>query len=222
MREILKDTFDVLTFRISREKLMGLGGRHLAFGLACTWLAGMGRYWDDPGAKLAQHLGLGSVIYVFFLASLLWAVGVPLKIPDWSWKRMLTFISLTAPLAWLYATPVERWVSLAKADLLNMWFLLLVATWRVALLVFYLGRAGGLSWRGRITASFLPMTLVVTALTALNLERVVCDAMGGYRGSSHDAAYGVLFILTLFSMLAVLPLLISYGILIWVRRRKKA
>src|SRR3712207_7552248 len=44
----------------------------LAFGLACTWLVGVGRYWDNPRASLLQHLGVGSVVYVFALALLLW------------------------------------------------------------------------------------------------------------------------------------------------------
>jgi len=52
---------------------MELGGMHLMFGLLCAWLAGMGRYWDDPGAHLLQRLGVGSVIYVFALSFLLLA-----------------------------------------------------------------------------------------------------------------------------------------------------
>jgi hypothetical protein len=63
----------LLTFRLTQKEFLELGGMHLVFGLLCAWLAGMGRYWDDPGAHLLQRLGVGSVIYVFALSFLLLA-----------------------------------------------------------------------------------------------------------------------------------------------------
>ena len=68
MRDLLTTQLRVLTFRISREELLKLNRRHLAWGLAWTWIVGIGRWWDDPGARLLQHLGLGSVIYIFVLS----------------------------------------------------------------------------------------------------------------------------------------------------------
>lgn len=55
----------LLTFRLTRSEMMDFKMSHFVFGLIGTWIVGMGRYWDDPGAKLMQHLGLGSVIYIF-------------------------------------------------------------------------------------------------------------------------------------------------------------
>ena len=69
---LLASVVRLLTFRITREELARLDGRHLASGLVCTWLVGMGRYWDDPGARWFQHLGIGSVLYVFALSAVLW------------------------------------------------------------------------------------------------------------------------------------------------------
>jgi hypothetical protein len=69
---VLRTALRLLCFRISREELLGLDRRHLTFGLVCTWLVGMGRYWDDPGARMVQHLGLGSVIYTGVLSIFLW------------------------------------------------------------------------------------------------------------------------------------------------------
>ena len=48
---------------------------HFIAGLIGTWIVGMGRYWDDPSAKLLQHLGMGSVIYIFVLAAFIWLIS---------------------------------------------------------------------------------------------------------------------------------------------------
>lgn len=46
----------------------------LAYGFIFTWLAGVGRYWDNPRAELWQIMGLGSIAYVFVLALIIWGV----------------------------------------------------------------------------------------------------------------------------------------------------
>jgi len=59
----------------------------------------------------------------------------------------------------------------------------------------------------------LPLTLIVTTLTILNLERAVFDIMGGLReggGTANDQAYAVLFTLTYFSVILFVPLLLCY------------
>ena len=53
-----------------------------------------------------------------------------------------------------------------------------VAVWRVAWLVFYLRRSARLPWYSVAVATLLPITIVVTVLTAVNLERAVFDVMG--------------------------------------------
>jgi len=68
----------LLTFRSSKEELRALNYRHLIFGLVCTWLVGMGRWWEDPKASLLQHLGVGSIAYIVILAFFLWLVLWPL------------------------------------------------------------------------------------------------------------------------------------------------
>src|SRR3954454_22335388 len=103
MQDLLRTALRVLTFRASREELHSLDRRHLAFGLVCTWLVGIGRWWDDPGAPLFLHLGLGSVLYVFILSLLLWLIVWPLRPRDWSYERLLTYVTLTSPPAALYA-----------------------------------------------------------------------------------------------------------------------
>ncbi|MFT7626096.1 MAG: hypothetical protein ACI9WU_005289 [Myxococcota bacterium] len=108
MRATVALCIRVLFFRATREELLTLDSRHLAFGLAATWMVGIGRYWDHPNAELGQYLGLGSVIYVFALSALLWCFLRPMRLPDFTYRHLLTYVTLTSPPAILYAIPVER------------------------------------------------------------------------------------------------------------------
>jgi len=221
--DVPRTVFRLLTFRISREELLQLNSKHLVAGLVLTWVVGIGRWWDDPGANLLQHLGAGSVIYIFLLALLLWLVIWPLRPVDWSYRHVLTFVSLTSPPAILYAIPVERFAGLGTARTLNVWFLALVAAWRVALLCFYLSRHARLTPFRISVAALLPITLIIVSLTVLNLERAVFDLMGGLRepGTANDGAYAVLLTLTLFSTILFIPLVICYIFLfVWSFKRK--
>ncbi len=190
----------------------------LIFGLAFTWLAGIGRYWDNPKAHLWQTLGLGSVAYVFVLALIVWVLLVPLKPKHWSYRNVLLFVTLTAPPAVLYAIPVEQFLSAEAARTANAWFLIVVATWRVALFSVFLRQVAGLSWAMVVVATLLPLVIIIMALSILNLEHVVFSLMSGIREedrSPNDAAYGIVFLLSLFSFMAAPVLLIAYIIAIF-------
>jgi hypothetical protein len=221
-QSIQRAVIRLLTFRMAREEFLLFNYKHLVFGIVCTWVVGVGRWWDDPGANLLQHLGVGSVVYIFLLSLLLWLIIWPLKPHNWSYRHVLTFVALTSPPAILYAIPVERFTSLGTARSLNVWFLAIVAAWRVALLFFYLSRHARLSAFSITVAALLPITLIVVTLTMLNLERAVFDVMGGLRdgGTANDSAYGVLVALTFLSMLLFIPLAICYLFLsVWSRMR---
>jgi hypothetical protein len=218
--DILKAILRLLFFRISRGELLLLSVRHLYAGLVGTWIAGMGRYWDDPGARLLQRLGLGSMIYVFILAALIWVIVRPFLIKDWSYFRVLTFICLTSFPAILYAIPVERLYTIKIANTVNVCFLAVVASWRLALLFFFLKRLTGLGVGSILTITLLPICVIISTLTVLNLHRVVFNIMGGIRNASpHDGAYAVLMILTGVSLILVLPLLAVYLINIYQHRQ---
>ncbi len=219
MRDVLKTLVRVLTFRVTAEELGSLDRRHLRFGLAATWVVGMGRYWDDPRAVWGQKLGLGSVVYVFVLSALLWLVVTPFNPPRWRYRDVLTFVTLTSPPAILYAIPVERWTDIETAISLNIAFLALVALWRVALWVFYLRRYAQAGVFATIVISLLPLTAIVATLTALNLEHAVFDIMGGLRERTpHDGAYMTIVMLTFLSVWLIIPLLISYAVLVYRSR----
>lgn len=209
---VLGTAFRVLTFRARKEEFRSLDRRHLAFGLICVWVVGMGRYWDDPRAALLQHLGAGSVIYVFILALLLWLVGKPLAEKPWTYNHVLIFVTLTAAPGIIYAIPVERFLSLDFANLANALFLAIVAAWRVLLWFQFLSRYAMLRMFSRVIVTFLPLTGIVAVLAVLNLEHAVFDIMSGIRkeGTAHDEAYAIVVILALYSLMLIIPLLLLY------------
>ena len=213
---ILADQFRLLTFRSPSPAIREHWQPYLAFGLVCTWLAGIGRYWDNPKAYLWQHVGLGSIAYVFSLALLLWLLLIPLRPRNWSYRNVLLFITLTALPALLYAIPVEKLMPLHTAQAVNAWFLAIVATWRVALLFVFLRRVAGLTGFTIVVAALVPLVIIVTALTFLNLEHVIFNIMAGIQEqdrSANDSAYAIVVVLSVFSIMAAPFLLAAYACL---------
>jgi hypothetical protein len=210
-REILGTTVRLLTFRAKNAELSSLTNKHLIFGLFCTWIVGIGRYWDHPRAGFLQHLGIGSVVYIFALSLLLFLIVWPLRPKNWTYRRVLTFVSLVSPPAILYAIPVERVFSFSTANRINFWFLAVVALWRVALLIYFLRVSARLNIFSLILATLLPLTLIVNALTALNLEKAVFALMGGVQErTSNDESFAALWILSMLSIVLFIPLLLLY------------
>lgn len=223
IKKVLRDQIDLLLLRPFVPDLRNHGSLYLIWGLAVTWLAGIGRYWDHPDAMTWQYLGLGSVAYVFVLAAILWLIALPLGPRHWSYQNVLLFVAMTSPPALLYAIPVERWVSLETAQSLNLTFLLVVALWRVVLLLKFLGSVAGLGKLAVAVVGLLPLALIVTALVALNLEHAVFEIMGGLRNqTSHDSAYGALIVISVLAVIASPVLLIGYIVLILKSRRTPA
>lgn len=209
--QILTTIIRLLIFKLTREEILQFERKHFIAGLIGTWIVGMGRYWDDPGASFLQHAGLGSVIYIFSLSAFIWLIVNPFRVDGWSYFRVLTFISLTSFPAILYAIPVERFLSISTANMINVWFLAIVAAWRLSLLYRFLKIFTLLSYGNILVITFMPICLIISALAALNLHRVVFNIMGGIRDPNpHESSYFVLMFLTVISVILSLPLLISY------------
>jgi hypothetical protein len=222
---ILRDELRLLTFRSVGPGVHERWRSYLGFGLFFAWLAGVGRYWDNPKAELWQLLGLGSVAYVFVLALVLWALLAPLRPQHWSYRTVVTFVALTSPPAVLYAIPVERFMSLDAARAANAWFLAIVAAWRVALLVVFLHRTAKLPPATVVLATLLPLAIIVFTLYVLNLEHVVFQMMSGIRDEPpgpNDSAYGVVVLLSVLSYLLSPILFIWYiALVVTTWRRPK-
>lgn len=219
--KIVHTIIRLLTFRLTRAEMLQFDKTHFIAGLIGTWVVGIGRYWDDSGASLLQHLGLGSVIYIFVLAAFIWVILKPFPIKDWSYFTILTFISLTSFPAVFYAIPVERFFSVQTANGMNVCFLAVVAIWRLRLLYYFIKHFTMLSEGNIITVTLMPICVIISTLTVLNLHRAVFEIMGGIRNPTpHDASYLILMLLTGLSMVLTLPLLMAYGVGIYKSRRK--
>lgn len=211
----------VLMFRASGEDLFTFKNTHLCWGLFVTWLVGVGRWWDDPEAGVFLHLGLGSLLYTAALSLIIWLITLPLKPRHWSYRNVFTFVTYTSAPGLLYAIPVERFFPLATAATINVWFLAIVATWRVLLYAFFLSRSAELRLFPRIVATLLPLSAIVTTLFVLNLERAVFNIMGGLRPpTQHDGAYQVLFMLVLLATVGFFPLLFAYFVALRSARKE--
>jgi hypothetical protein len=221
LQTIFRDECRLLAFRAPSAGIRENPGAYLAFGLVLTWAAGMGRYWDCAGATLWQHLGLGSLVYVFVLTLILWLVVAPLGPRQWSYRNVLLFITLTSPPALLYAIPIEMFVSSSSALAINGAFLALVALWRVALLFVFLNRVAGLGGFTIVVAALLPLALIVDSLAFLDLEHVVYAMMIGLQdsdGSNGDAPDTVVRSVCALSTLMTPVLLACYGSIVHERR----
>jgi hypothetical protein len=215
----------ILFFRFSKEDVHSLNRTHFIIGLIGTWLAGIGRYWDHPDANPLQYAGLGSVIYIFVLALLIFVIVLPYNLNRWTYFKVLTFISLTSFPAILYALPVEKFMAMNTAASINAWFLGIVAMWRLVLLFRFLKLFDNLKWHNVTFIALFPMCLLIVALTILNLEKAVFNIMGGLRETTgREKAYDVLMGLTFISITLILPLFIGYieGIISRNRKNKSS
>ena len=211
----------LLTFSLTAEDVNSFTNKHLVVGIAGTWLAGIGRYWDHPDAKILQYAGLGSVIYIFLLAAFIWLIVLPYKPRRWKYKTVLTFVSLTSFRAFLYAVPVEKFMKIEAAATVNAWFLLIVAAWRVALLSDFLNKFNELKGYVAILTA-LPLVIIVSSLSFLNLEKIVFNMMGGIRHTNAAyKAYDILLVLTVGAIISLIPFLIGYIIGIFDKKRFK-
>lgn len=194
----------------------------LAYGFTAVWLAGIGRYWDHPHAQWWQYAGLSSLIYVLILGSLLYLIVLPLRPRRWESTQMLVFLGLTAMPAWLYAIPVERFVSMDTAQGLNVLFLAIVAAWRVALYAHFLRTYAELPRSLVGIATLLSVSAIIVALAWLNLEHVVFQIMAGLHDpviSAHDSAYFVVLVLSVIAWVLLPFLLLAYVSVVVLRWR---
>lgn len=208
---MLADQFRVLGFRKPSPAIDQHPTAYLVFGLLTAWVAGIGRYWDNPKASALQHCGVGSIVYVPLLAGLLWGICAPLATRKLTYRKVVVFVSLTSLPAVLYAIPVEQFLATDDARAANAWFLGAVAAWRVALLVAFLRGAGGIRGFSLAVAALYPLVFVVSGLAMLNLEHAAFSFMSGIRNTTpYDGAYGVVLTLTAGSCWSFVPLSIVY------------
>lgn len=201
-----------------------LGSRHAILDVAASpWSilvgiilvvsAGLAREYDgedlihEPwhalrplGASLASGTTLFLVVHLAALMKSHKGEGTP---PSFfgAWRTFLGLFWCTAPMAWLYAVPYERFMSPVDAIAVNLWTLAIVSVWRVALMTRVIHVVYGF---GYVSSFFLVMLFadaVVFAVVTL-VPTPVIDVMGGIRHSDRDALIAsVTFSVTILSVL---------------------
>lgn len=190
-----------------RSAILKLAGSRATFlaGLLLLFSAGIAREYDDAFLPFespyllipfAVSTAMGLVLWLaFFLRGRKQPGAISLP-------SFLGVFWMSAPLAWLYGIPYERFLSPLAAAHANLWTLALVSLWRVA-------------WVTRVIAvlhgSRMPYTLVrvlfcadvVVFVVACLAPQPVQDFMGGIRGSPVEQLAGEAnWSLIVFSVLA--------------------
>jgi hypothetical protein len=118
------------------------------------------------------------------------------------YRALLGLYWMTAPLAWLYAVPVERFLGVADAVRANLLFLGLVALWRVALMT----RVVSIIYSRQTLSAFAVVMLLAdsVALAVFWLTPVpLLSVMGGIRLSeSESVMQGTVFLVRLLATLS--------------------
>jgi len=191
-KELWGEAFSVLgrflTLRADFELFGRFSLRHLAIGALFTWLVGIARNWDLASATPTQAWGLQSLAYIIFMALGIWVLLLPLKAGR-GYLHVLTMVSLTSVPGLIYGVPVEMFLPMEDARNTNVAFLVVVATWRVAMAVHYLKRACDLSGGGAMSVLGLPVSMIVIGLIQSGRAGAVLEMMGGLRtvGAEADA-----------------------------------
>ena len=165
-------------------------------GLIFVLSAGLAREYD--GADLVHEpwmaiVPVGASLATSFILYLLVRLVVPWPkppeppMPFWAWyRKFLGLYWATAPLAWLYAIPVERFMTPGNATRANFLFLAIVSVWRVCLIT----RVVSVLWPIGVASAFWTVMLFAdsVALVAARLTpKPIWSVMGGVRLSEREA-----------------------------------
>jgi hypothetical protein len=168
-------------------------------------------------APLAASLATSAVLYLIVFLAVKLKGGQNLHFFS-GYRTLLTFFWLTAPLAWIYAVPVERYFSPASAIQINLLFLAIVSLWRVLLITRALGDWLGADYAGMFLLVAFFAASVTLALNALT-PTPIFSVMGGIRLSeSESIILGVKFMTWFFGGITWIVLLVPAG---WVVLSRK-
>jgi hypothetical protein len=184
----LNTIFRYLMFDAPAIRRLAANPQVLIVGLLWVLSAGFAREYD--GEYLAAepwHVALpwvASVVGCGLMVALVgWAAscrGLQGVGPVEFCRTFLGLYWMTAPLAWLYAIPVERFLAPADATRANLLFLAVVSVWRVALMT----RCVQVLCRAPLAAAAIPVLLFSDALALLALRFIpgpIFMIMGGVR-----------------------------------------
>lgn len=179
----------------------------ILYGVVFVLSAGLAREYDghdlvhEPWHLLrpfAASLLAGTLL--FLLVHVIASIRVSAEercwpVPAQAWRVFLSLFWMTAPLAWMYAIPYERFLTPVGAVEANLWTLAVVAAWRVVLIT----RVISVLYHVNPIATFFIVMVFADAVafTAMQIAAVpVIDLMGGIRYTAEerliaDAAFQV-------------------------------
>lgn len=166
----------------------------LWIGLLLVLSAGFAREYDaeylvkEPWHVLFPFAASLLASILFF--SLVYGIGKRRGIGEvgflQAFRSFLILFWMTAPLAWVYAIPFERFCEPVDATVANLWLLRIVSIWRVLLMARVVSVLFGC---GPITAFFCVMLVAdITMMTALSFASLpTISLMGGIRHNNSEA-----------------------------------
>jgi hypothetical protein len=179
----------------NRQAILDLAAdrRALWVGALFVLSAGLAREYDGEDLlrkpwfliiPLGASLAASFLLFVVACSPVFRRAGRPPFLT--AYRSFLTLFWMTAPLAWLYAIPYERFLSLLDATLANLWTLAIVAGWRVALMVRVVSV---ITSRSATSSFFLVMAFAdaVALVTIESMPKPIISFMGGVRLTESEA-----------------------------------
>lgn len=107
-------------------------------------------------------------------------------IPGSQWRSFMGLFWMTAPIAWLYAIPVERFLDFEGSARANLVLLTLVALWRVLLLARIISVVQGIHFVRSLGWVLLPASIEVLALSSMGMFFGTIITMGGMQNAAPE------------------------------------
>ncbi len=161
----------------------------IAVGAVFVLSAGFAREYDgedllhEPWHLLIPFAASVITSFVLYCLMRIFAAGRAKNLPTFvrGFPNFLTLYWMTAPLAWLYAIPFERWMTPGEATIWNLRLLGIVSIWRVALII----RVIYVAWGARPLGSVIVLVLLFADAVMLAVLQFVpvplLQFMGGVR-----------------------------------------
>jgi hypothetical protein len=161
----------------------------LALGGVLVLSAGFAREYDgedllhEPWHLLIPHGASLLTAFLLYLLVRLTGIGKTQQLPTFfrGFPMFLRLYWMTAPLAWLYAIPFERWMSPGNATLWNLRLLGIVSVWRVVLMIRVIGVVYGAGPLWRVISTVLLFGDAVMLIAIRFVPVPVLNLMGGVR-----------------------------------------
>jgi hypothetical protein len=179
--------------------------------------AGFAREYDgedllhEPWHLMIPHGASLLTAFLLYMLVRLTGIGKTQQLPTFfrGFPMFLRLYWMTAPLAWIYAIPFERWMSPGEATLWNLRLLGIVSVWRVALMIRVISVVYGAIPLWRVISTVLLFGDAVMLIAIRFVPVPVLHLMGGVRMTdSERILQGTTLVLQIVGYPALLILLI--------------